>query len=184
MNLEPLKEVDLNVQVTARRPGEVREKVNDLPLYGARVPGKRKYEQPWHRAAAMMLAAGRTKGDVAAALDKDQATISLLLRERWFQQNLIEEMRENGGKDIMEMFKSESMNSLLTLIEIRDNAKASPAVRAAAARDILDRHLGKPTQRVETVGEVKSGDPVAEAERLEQENARLSGRFVGIQLES
>jgi hypothetical protein len=41
-----------------------------------------------------------------------------------------------------------------------------------AARDILDRGMGKAVQRVEVSGEVRSSDPVAECELIEAELAR------------
>ena len=40
-------------------------------------------------------------------------------------------------------------------------------------KDILDRSLGKAVQRIETVGEVTSSEPVAEVEALEAEVNRL-----------
>ena len=81
-------------------------------------------------------------------------------------------MAENR-RDVVDLFKSERINSLATLMEIRDNPEAPAAARVQCARDILDRTLGKPVQRIETAGEVTSSDPVAEVERLEAEVKRL-----------
>ena len=82
-------------------------------------------------------------------------------------------MAEYGSKDIMELLRAEQINSLCTIIEIRDDPKASKNTRALCAKDILDRTLGKPTQRVEVSSEAASLDPVAEVERLEAEVNRL-----------
>jgi hypothetical protein len=82
-------------------------------------------------------------------------------------------MAENR-RDIMDLFKDERINSLMTLVAIRDNENAPPVARVQAARDILDRAMGRPAQRIETVNEVRSDNPVAEVERLEAEIRQLS----------
>ena len=75
-------------------------------------------------------------------------------------------MAENR-RDVMDLFKDERINSLMTLVAIRDNENAPPVARVQAARDILDRAMGRPAQRIETVNEVRSNDPVAECAMLE-----------------
>ena len=57
--------------------------------------------------------------------------------------------------------------------DIRDDPEAPAAARVQAARDILDRTLGRPRQRVETSAWVTTEDPVAEVARLEAEVKRL-----------
>lgn len=123
---------------------------------------------------ALMFAAGAvTQKEVAEAFGVSLPTVSNLLRQQWFQERVTQLMQARGGRDVMELFKAEQYNSFLTIIEIRDNEKISPAVRKACAADILDRALGKPLQRVETTGTVTSSDPVGEVKRLEEQNARL-----------
>lgn len=134
----------------------------------------RKFEQPWQRAAAWMWASGTMSlAQIAEAVDRDGATVRQLARVPWFQETVHEIMKENGADDIMALFRAESQNSLLTLIEIRDDKKAPASTRSATALAILHQTLGKPTQRVEMEAAVKSSDPVAEVRRLEEENARL-----------
>lgn len=130
-------------------------------------------EQPWHRAAAYMFARGSNIGEVARALDKAHTTVANALRLPWFQQNVMEIMAESGAKDILEMFRAEQFNSLVTLIELRDDDEKPAKVRLDAARDILDRALGKPTQRVEAVLPKQYLDPAEEERMLREENARL-----------
>jgi hypothetical protein len=81
-------------------------------------------------------------------------------------------LAENGGKDIMALMRAEQFNSLVVMIDIRDDVKMPPVVRANICRDILDRTLGKPVQRIETAENPTSDDPVAEARRLKEELAR------------
>lgn len=134
----------------------------------------RKWEQPWHRNAAYMMASGKYSAKaVAAACEKSYNCVLQLLKNKWFQTTVLEIQKENGAGDIMELFRAECHNSLVTLIEIRDDPKAPQSVRRASAIDILHQVLGKPTQRVEMDATPRSDDPVAEVARLEQENARM-----------
>jgi hypothetical protein len=130
-------------------------------------------EQPWHKFAGFAFALGATARDVARQLGKSEPAVQNLLRQKWFQEKVTAIMAEYGARDVMDMFRAEQFNSLVTLVEMRDNPKVPAAARVACARDILDRALGKPTQRVETVAIASSEDPVAEVERLESEVNRL-----------
>lgn len=124
--------------------------------------------------AAYMLASGQfSLKSVAEACGKSPATLGDLIKNAWFQETILEIQKENGATDIMEMFKSEVAASVLTLVRLRDDVKAPAAVQRAAATDILDRFLGKPTQTVKTESVPTSLDPVAEVSRLLEENARL-----------
>lgn len=85
-------------------------------------------------------------------------------------------MAENGGKDIMALFRAEQFNTLTVLLDLRDNKNVPSPVRYNVCKDILDRTLGKPVQRIETEGKTQSDDPVAEARQLEEELARSRER--------
>jgi hypothetical protein len=129
-------------------------------------------EFPWHRAAAFAFAKGANCREVAEHLEKSEPAVQNLLRQKWFQKEVNALMAKYGG-DIMEMFWGEQINSLGTLVELRDNPRVPAAARISCARDILDRAMGKPVQRIEATNVVSSDDPVAEVERLEQEVNRL-----------
>jgi hypothetical protein len=131
-------------------------------------------EMPWHRFAAFAFGLGATAKDVARRLGKSEPAVQNLLRQPWFQKKVTEIMAEYGAKDIAQMFKAEQFNSLMTLVEIRDDPKSPKASRVVCARDILDRALGKPIQRVENLNSPESADPVGEVERLQQEVNRLN----------
>lgn len=131
-------------------------------------------EKPWHYAAALMFARGEvTAKEVAQAFGVSPPTVRNLLRQPWFHERVTQLMVEHGGRDIIQLFKAEGYNSLVTLVEIRDDPKMPPAVRSSNARDILDRALGKPIQRIEQSNLPTSGDPVGEVKRLEEANVRL-----------
>ena len=174
-DLPTLKELKQNGQQTAPASFLSPEaQISETKFHGTRPP---KYalteEKPWHRTAAYFFATGcMSTRDVANACEVTEPTVRNLLRQPWFQERVTTLMAENGGKDIMAMLKAEQFNSLVTLIEIRDSEKAPFVVRANVSKDILDRTLGKPVQRIETEDKTVSDDPVAEAHRLKEELAR------------
>jgi hypothetical protein len=59
---------------------------------------------------------------------------------------------------LREALRAEGLNSVATLVEIRDNKKAPANVRLAAANSLLDRGFGKPREMKE--------DLVQEAQEL------------------
>lgn len=127
-----------------------------------------------HRTAAHLFATGILSiKEVAAAVEMNERTVQNLCRQKWFQENVLELMAENGTGDIMSLFKAEAMNSLITLVEIRDSEKCKASDRLTAAKDILDRGQGKALTRMELSEAPSSLDPVAEERRLLEENARL-----------
>lgn len=137
-----------------------------------------KTEQNWHRTALYLVAAGTPSKDVATACEVTVQSVYKLLKAPWFQQKLDDKLKENGATDIMALFKAEAINSVVTLVELRDGGK-NEAVRKSAATEILDRYMGKPKQTIEATTTVRSDDPVEEAARLERENAMLEGRANG-----
>lgn len=134
------------------------------------------HEKPWHRAAAYLFATGCVSTrEVATACNVSEPTVRNLLRHDWFQERVTKLMGENGGKDIMSMFRAEQFRTLAVLLDLRDNLTTPAPVKFNVCRDILDRTLGKPVQRIETEDKTQSDDPVAEAKRLEEELQRTRG---------
>jgi hypothetical protein len=173
MDLEP-------INLPGNGNGEVPEPVEarngpQLPrFYGKTSPQHvLQKEQPWHRSAAFMLARGASLKEVAVAHEKTPVSVSNLLKNGWFQDLVSNLMADYGGRDIMDLFRGEGVNTFITLIELRDNPEVSPTVKKSVCTEILDRAFGKPLQRVEQTGPPTSTDPVAEVERLEQLNDRL-----------
>jgi hypothetical protein len=159
--------------------------VADRPVDLARWAGRpdpvgneiRKWEQPWHRNAAYMVASGKyAMRQVAEACEKSYQSVKDLMKNPWFQATVSEIQKQNGAGDIMDLFRAECHSSLVTFVELRDDPKVPASVRHNCAKSILEQVLGKPTQRVETTDVPHSDDVVAEVERLEKENAMLQHR--------
>ncbi len=130
-------------------------------------------EKPWHRHAAHYLAAGYTPKQIAKECDVTvQAVRQLQLRPQ-FQANVTKIIEAYGfDVDVMKQFKAEIGQSLQTLVDIRDDVNAPKAVRANIAFGILERVLGKATQKVEFSGNTNA-DPVAEWESIENQNKSM-----------
>ena len=136
-------------------------------------------ERPWHRMAAYFFATGDTAKGVADKMDKSLPAVHNLLRQPWFQRHVTQLMAESGAKDISKLFHAEQFNNYSVITTIRDDPNTPAALKLKAAQDMLDRSMGKATQRVEVARETVSDDPVAEFERLETENKRLRNELKG-----
>jgi hypothetical protein len=172
---EPLPTIDelkTSAQVTAPASNLSPEAENNFNrLHGMPAPRTElMYELPWHRTAAYFFATGvMSTPEVAQACNRDHRTVRNLLRQPWFQERVTKLMAETGGKDIMALFKAEQLNTFAVMLDLRDSKTTPAPVKFNVCRDILDRTLGKPVQRIETQDKTESDDPVAEARRLEEE---------------
>jgi len=169
--LKDLRSIGANVTAPASELSPEAQ-VNPDQLHGTRPPQwDLQTEQPWHRIAAYLFATGCTSCKQVAELigDINEKTVRNLLRQKWFQERVTKLLAENGGKDIMALLRAEQFNSLIVLLEMRDDTKTPQPVRFGICKDILDRTLGKPIQRIETSESPTSDDPVAEAKRLKEE---------------
>lgn len=108
-----------------------------------------KTEQPWHRMAAMMLAAGMDRVAIAESAGVDPHTITVLKGQRWFQE-ILAFYTEQATRPIQDRLLDEASKSLDVLIEIRDTSddKTPQSVRLSAARTIYEQAHGKPTQKI------------------------------------
>lgn len=141
---------------------------------GARDPmWELEHEQPWHRMAGHWFATGDTVKGVASKMGKSLPAVHNLLRQKWFQKFVSKLMAEAGAKDISKLFHAEQFNNYSVITEMRDNPNTPAVLRLKAAIELLDRSLGKATQRVELAKETVSDNPVEEYARLEKENVRL-----------
>ena len=146
-------------------------------LHGVQPCGKgthqeRKYEQFWHKSAAVLYATGHTDEQVADAVGKDRDTVRQVRRTSWFQEMVSKVVADNGGRDMIELFKKDAVAARDVLVEILENEKAPLALKAKVATDMVERVYGKATQRVEH-GTIASADPVAEAEELSRQLENL-----------
>ena len=135
-------------------------------------------EQAWHKVAAILYALGASQAQIARELDRTPQAVCNLIRQPFFQSRVAEIMAENS-RDIMELFKAERINTLATLIALRDDPETPASVKTTVCKEIFDRTLGRPVQPIAAVQEVHSDDPVAEVERLEADLRQLRRETLG-----
>lgn len=108
------------------------------------------HEKPEHRYMIWLKARGSSNAEIAAQTGFTLAWVGQVLRQPWARQRLREELDKAGRDELSTLIKASAVDSVYTLIELRDNDNVPSAVRRASADSLLDRYLGKPTQRVET----------------------------------
>lgn len=143
------------------------------------------HELPWHKHAAKYLAMGMSKKTTAELCDCSLESIGDLLRASWFMAR-VKELMDEGQDDVMALLKGAAEGAIVTLIEICEDSKAPKAARVTAAKEILDRRLGKSVTYIESKTQHVSNDPVEEVKLLEAEVRRLRSNGSGplIQLNS
>lgn len=104
-------------------------------------------EKPEHRVIVYLKAQGFSNKEVAIKMGYTQAWISQITRQPWFRLRLVQELREAGVDQIQQVLKANALDSIFTLVDLRDDPQAPKAVRKSAADSLLDRYLGKATQK-------------------------------------
>jgi hypothetical protein len=106
------------------------------------------HEKPEHRLAVYMKARGASNNEIARALGYTAPWVSQLVRQPWFRARLVAEQRSAGIDELRSTIEGAALDSVLTLIDLRDNVANPPAVRRTAADSLLDRYLGKPAVKI------------------------------------
>jgi hypothetical protein len=107
------------------------------------------HEKPEHRLIVYLKARGLSNKEVSEKTGYSQAWVCQICRQPWFRLRLVQELREAGLNKVAKLLESSALDSIFTILEIRDDPTAPKAVRRACADSLLDRFLGKPTVHVE-----------------------------------
>ncbi len=83
------------------------------------------------------------------------AAVQGILKQPWARQQVVFEMKKAGRNAVESILESEVCESIMTLVEIRNDKEAKPSDRRAAAEYLINRRLGVPKQNVEHSGAVK-----------------------------
>ena len=136
------------------------------------------HERPEHRIMVYLKGQGLSNKEIADRCGYGYQWVCQIVRQPWFRQAFLAEVKE-AGRDVVETFlKGEVLNSVVTLVEIRDDIEAKEATRVAAANAILDRALGRPTQHIKTEQMPTNTDAQVEMEKLERELTDLKARQI------
>lgn len=127
-----------------------------------------KNEQPWQHMAAFMLNAGRTNSEIAMAAGVTPGTVSHLRAQRWFQE-LCARVANTEGEEILGVIRSEIVDSVNTIVAIRDDTSLPARVRLSAAITMLEQGHGKPIQKNVSLISHSTSSPEEEMARIQEE---------------
>jgi len=139
------------------------------------------HEKPEHRLLLWMKAQGASNKEISEQSGYTYPWLSQLFRQPWAQQRLIEMMDQCGRNRVSTMIASAAEDSVMTLIELRDDEDTPAVVRKSSAEYLINRFLGTPTQQVEIKTEPKDGlttveDLNSRISALEAEESKLLGK--------
>lgn len=141
-------------------------------LYGDKVSDDTiQREKPIHRMMVYLHAAGATYAEIANQTGYTPTAVRMVLSQPWARQRLVQVLNETGRDQVKQFLTTQVAPSLQVLQEIRDNEKARETARIAAAKEILDRALGKATQHV--TSENTNKNVPTEVSRLDAEIAAV-----------
>lgn len=126
-------------------------------------------EKPVHRMVCYMSLVGKRNREIAEELGLTVATVSAVLRQPWARKFMTDESRHLAQEQFFAKLKGEVDKSISTLVELRDDEKVSPAVRASVSNSIVDRVLGKAIQRTEVERVPSITDAANEMSALDRE---------------
>lgn len=156
-------------------------KGNSDALYNASLPNFGiLHEKPEHRLIIMLKVQGHSNTEIARLTGYTIPWVGQVLRQPWARERILDELKAAGRDSIQALLEASTADSIFTIIELRDRSD-DDSVRLRAADSLLDRYLGKATQRVETKGEVThlTGDIAKldeDINKLESEINRLTGQ--------
>ena len=135
------------------------------------------HEKPEHRLIILLKSQGHSNTEIARLTGYTIPWVGQILRQPWARNRVLEEINKAGRENVSALLESSAVDSVYTIIDLRDKAD-DEGVRLRASQDLLDRYLGKATQKVESKSEVKhlSGDIAevdAELNRVQEELNRL-----------
>ena len=145
------------------------------PCYYPQMHKRLKREQPIHRLMVVLKSQGYSNTDISKQLEVAVTTVGNVLSQPWARQRLVALINAAGKDPVAETLRGEVMDSIMALVEVRDNPKAPAAARAGAANSILDRYLGKPIQKSEVTVSQKTPETVEDIDRRLAELRREAG---------
>lgn len=107
-----------------------------------------KTETPKHRLICYLKAQGLSNKEIGLRVGSTASWVSQIVRQPWARKAIAEEMQIAGRDAIETIVAAAAEDSVYKLIELRDS-DAPKNVQLAAANSLLDRYLGKPTQKIE-----------------------------------
>lgn len=157
--------------------GAVEYSKRDDTMHGDQPPNQPvNKERPVHVLMCYMAAAGKTTAEIADKTGYTKEYVRQIQRQPWFRKRFLQLAAEAGKDEVKAFLGVETLASLEVLVEVRDNNNEKGATRVAAANAILDRALGKPTQKVESESHNYS-HTASEASELDRQLAQAEAEL-------
>ena len=102
---------------------------------------REKYE---HRLIIYLKCNGFTNREIANKTGFHIATINNVCKQPWARSIILTEITKAGRDQVETVLQGEALESVLKLIDIRDDEKTPVETKRKAANDLLDRYMGKP----------------------------------------
>lgn len=129
-----------------------------MPMFNPAAPGYLlKRERPEHRVIIYLKCQGLTYREIARKVGWTGAGVSNVCRQPWAQKIILSEITKAGRDQVEAILNTEDVNSLMKLVELRDDPNVVAETQRKCATDILDRKYGRPNQPITHVeGDVRS----------------------------
>jgi len=131
-------------------------------------------EKMEHRLIVYLKSQGLSNREVAERTGYSEQWVSQITRQPWFRLRLVHELKEAGLDKVAELLRSSALDSVWTLIDLRDDSNAPKAVRRACADSLLDRFLGRATVKVQTEDRTPS---TPEIEQVDDELRQIESQL-------
>lgn len=127
-------------------------------------------EKPEHRMILYLKLNGRTTKEISELTGYTTVWVRQITRQPWFRKKFTEEAKTAGLDAVEKFLEGEVMESLEVIRDLRDDRRQKGNTRLAASNALLDRFLGKPTQKVVTDNTHRNVDEItAEGSAIDSE---------------
>jgi hypothetical protein len=149
----------------------------------ATVPGKSypeiKNENPRHRLICALAAQGLLPQEIAKAVNVGVGTVRTTLAQPWARARIREFIDQSAEDSIQQLFSTYAGLAVDTLVKNMTSEKATANAQISAAKEILDRHLGKALLRTENTN--RNISVSAEGDELDRELDRLRAELSALE---
>lgn len=108
---------------------------------------REKYE---HRLIIYLKCQGFTNREISNKLGFSMYTVNNVIKQPWARAIILTEITKAGRDQVETILQGEALESVLKLVDIRDDEKAPRETQRKAANDLLDRYMGKPNTPITT----------------------------------
>lgn len=108
-----------------------------------------KHEKAEHRVIVMLKAQGFSNMEIATQLGFTPVMVNYVVNQPWAQKRIVEEIQRAGRDEVETVLRGAVLDSVNTLISLRDNPGVKASDKRAISEYLIDRILGKPKQAID-----------------------------------